>query len=66
MYKNALHNRATDNILMYDDHNGPISSLSINHSPEYEFLNGLVLSSSYDWTAKLWNPAESQEVLKTF
>jgi len=35
MYKNALHNRATDNITMYDDHIGPISALSVNYAPEH-------------------------------
>jgi dynein intermediate chain, cytosolic len=66
MYKNALHNRGTDNIQMFDDHNGPISGLSINHSPEHDFLNGLVLTSSFDWTVKLWNPSQEEKLVKTF
>ena len=66
MYRNALHNRTTENIVMYDDHNGPISSLSVNYSPEYEFLNGLILTASYDWTVKLWNPNNNKEPLRTF
>ena len=45
---------------MYDDHNGPVSALSINYSPEYEFLNGLILTASYDWTVKLWNPTNNK------
>lgn len=51
---------------MYEDHNGPISSLSINYSPEHDFLNGLVLTSSFDWTVKLWNPSKPDNVMKTF
>ena len=46
--------------IMYDDHNGPVSALSINYSPEYEFLNGLILTASYDWTVKLWNPTNNK------
>ena len=51
---------------MYDDHNGPISALSINHSPEHEFLNGLILTASYDWTVKLWNPTYNKQPLRGF
>jgi len=51
---------------MYDDHNGPISSLSVNYAPEYDFLNGLILTASYDWTVKLWNPLNNKESLRTF
>lgn len=66
MYKNGLHNKATENLIMYEDHNGPISALSVNSSPEYDFLNGLVLTSSFDWTVKLWNPSKPDNVMKTF
>lgn len=31
MYKNALHNTSIEKISMYDEHDGPISSISINN-----------------------------------
>eukprot|EP00919_Chromeraceae_sp_WS-2016_P004578 GHVR01010809.1.p1 GENE.GHVR01010809.1~~GHVR01010809.1.p1 ORF type:complete len:152 (-),score=7.83 GHVR01010809.1:449-904(-) len=31
MYKNALHNKSSDKIIMYDEHHGPISSVSVNY-----------------------------------
>jgi len=50
---------------MYDEHNGPISGLSINKPSEFDALNGLVLTSSFDWTVKLWSP-DSKDSLRTF
>jgi len=50
---------------MYDEHNGPISGLSINKPSEFDALNGLVLTSSFDWTVKLWSP-ENKDSLRTF
>jgi hypothetical protein len=50
---------------MLDEHNGPISSVSINYPSEFELLNNLVLTSSYDWTVKLWHP-DSKDSLRTF
>lgn len=66
MYKNAMHNTSVENISMYDEHDGPISSISINNpSSEYQALSGLMLTSSYDWTVKLWSP-NSKESMRTF
>lgn len=66
MYKNALHNKATDKIAMYDEHNGPVSAISINNpSSEYQALSGLVLTSSFDWTVKLWSP-NATDSIRTF
>jgi dynein intermediate chain len=65
LYKNALHNKGTDKITMYDEHNGPISGLSVNKPSEFDALNNLVLTSSFDWTVKLWSP-DSKESLRTF
>lgn len=66
MYKNAIHNTA-DKIQMYDEHEGPISSISINNpSFEYQSLSGLILTSSFDWTVKLWSPNNSKESIRTF
>lgn len=50
---------------LFDEHNGPISGLSVNPPSEYDALNGLVLTSSYDWTVKLWSP-DAKESLRTF
>lgn len=67
MYKNAMHNNSVDKIVMYDEHEGPISSISINNpSSEYQALSGLVLTSSYDWTVKLWSPNDNKESIRTF
>ncbi len=55
LYKNALHNKSPEKIQIYDEHNGPISSVSVNRPSEYEALNGLVLTSSFDWSIKLWS-----------
>ena len=67
MYKNAMHNNNAEKINMYDEHDGPISSISINNpSSEYQALSGLVLTSSYDWTVKLWSPNSTKESMRTF
>ena len=50
---------------LFDEHNGPISGLSVNNPSEFDALNGLVLTSSYDWTVKLWNPS-TKESMRTF
>jgi len=52
-------------MLLFDEHNGPVSGLAINNPSEFDYLNNLVLTSSYDWTVKLWNP-ESKDSLRTF
>ena len=67
MYKNAMHNNNAERITMYDEHDGPISSISINNpSSEYQALSGLVLTSSFDWTVKLWSPNSTKESMRTF
>lgn len=67
MYKNALHNTSIEKISMYDEHDGPISSISINNpSFEYQALSGLVLTSSFDWTVKLWSPTDNKQSIRTF
>ncbi|CAM5999033.1 unnamed protein product [Sphagnum balticum] len=65
LYKNALHNKATDKIALYDEHNGPVSGVSVNRPSEFDSLNGLVLTSSFDWTIKLWSPGHKDSV-RTF
>ncbi len=67
MYRNAMHNNSVEKIAMYDEHEGPISSISINN-PSYDCqaLSGLVLTSSYDWTVKLWSPNDNKESIRTF
>ena len=67
MYKNAMHNSSVDKITMYDEHEGPISSITINNpSSEHSALSGLILTSSYDWTVKLWSPNDHKESIRTF
>jgi dynein intermediate chain len=59
MYKSTLHNSQAneEKYTIYEGHNGPITGLSINNpSSEYSALSGLVLSSSFDWSVKLWSP----------
>lgn len=66
MYRNATHNTSAENISIFDEHDGPISGISINNpSSEYQALSGLILTSSYDWTVKLWSP-EGKDSLRTF
>ena len=65
MYKNAMHN-TTEKMTMFDEHNGPVSSLSINNPlSETQALSGMILTSSFDWTVKLWAPNSTQS-LRTF
>lgn len=52
--------------MMFDEHNGPISSLAVNYAPEYDFLDKLILTASFDWTVKLWNPNNNKEAIRTF
>ena len=66
MYKNATHNNSAENIVIFDEHDGPISGVSINNpSSEYQALSGLILTSSFDWTVKLWSP-NGKDSLRTF
>ena len=66
MYRNATHNSSAENVTAFDEHDGPISGISINNpSSEHQALSSLVLTSSYDWTVKLWSP-ESKDSLRTF
>ncbi|KAM3143896.1 hypothetical protein pb186bvf_003947 [Paramecium bursaria] len=66
LYKTKLHpNQNEDPLSSYLEHNGPITSVSINPSGP-PFLQNLVLTSSYDWTVKLWNPRVSNQELMTF
>jgi WD40 repeat protein len=47
---------------------GPITSISINNCQDdnSNLLNGLLASSSYDWSSKIWNPKLSQNYLTSF
>jgi dynein intermediate chain, cytosolic len=65
LYKGSLHNKGNEKMALFDEHNGPISGLSVNNQSEFDYLNGLVLTSSYDWTVKLWNP-ENKDAVRTF
>lgn len=66
MYRNAVHNTSSDKIMIFDEHDGPISGISINNpTSETQAFSSLVLTSSFDWTVKLWSP-ESSESLRTF
>lgn len=51
-----------------DMHKGPICSLSYltNYSGKSSLTQGLVLSSSFDWTMKLWYPQLGTKCLATF
>lgn len=50
---------------LYDEHNGPVSGLSVNNPSEFDLLNNLVLTSSFDWTVKLWSP-DYKDSIRTF
>jgi hypothetical protein len=56
LYKNALHNKGSEKIATFDERNEPISGVTINNPSEFDALNNLVITSSFDWTVKLWHP----------
>lgn len=56
LYKSKLHLNQNENALTsFDEHLAPVTGISINNS-SMSNLSNLVLSSSCDWTVKLWNP----------
>jgi len=59
IYSGQVHCRPEENIIeSFTGHQGPITSLSMMNSFRDLSSNAsnLLLSSSYDWTVKLWNP----------
>eukprot|EP01015_Nassula_variabilis_P035998 TRINITY_DN917_c0_g1_i9.p1 TRINITY_DN917_c0_g1~~TRINITY_DN917_c0_g1_i9.p1 ORF type:complete len:588 (-),score=106.49 TRINITY_DN917_c0_g1_i9:44-1807(-) len=56
-----------DNIIeMYEGHEGPITSLSLHSQLDNaKNLTGLLVSSSFDWTSRLWNPRVSTKSMIT-
>ncbi|EAR83965.3 cytoplasmic dynein intermediate chain (macronuclear) [Tetrahymena thermophila SB210] len=63
-YRTQLHSKTQNNsqsmVAAVHAHDAPISSLSISHDPTGSHqLSGMVLTSSFDWTVKLWNPKVS-------
>ncbi|EGR27431.1 hypothetical protein IMG5_196130 [Ichthyophthirius multifiliis] len=66
IYRSQLHqkqNNSSQNIVSQcQAHDAMISSLSISNDPNgVHQLSGLVLTSSFDWTVKLWNPKQGGE-----
>lgn len=52
---------------VYEGHEAPVSSLSILQSNLHGLgTNGLLLSSSYDWTVKMFHPKRTNKALFTF
>ena len=51
-------------------HHGPLTSLSIHpgasHSQRRAEMTDLILTSSMDWTIKLWNPKQRKTPLYSF
>ncbi|KRX01996.1 WD40-repeat-containing domain [Pseudocohnilembus persalinus] len=68
LYSGLLHSN-NEQVLnnCYQGHNAPITAISQgsiqDNSP---YLSNLVLTSSFDWSIKLWNPSVSQQSLYTF
>jgi hypothetical protein len=57
---------STDHIIdQYESHSGPITSISLLNQPN-SFMNGLLLTSSMDWSIKLWNPRLKNDCAFTF
>ena len=65
IYKSKLHANQNDPITLFDDHQAPITSLSSNNSTS-PILSNLLLSSSFDWTVKLWNTRRNESCVATF
>ena len=73
IYKAQIHSNeggsASRNVKQsYIGHQGPITSLSFHpqQSQISPLISGLMLSSSFDWFLKLWNPKVTNQCLKTF
>eukprot|EP00918_Siedleckia_nematoides_P031346 GHVU01067843.1.p2 GENE.GHVU01067843.1~~GHVU01067843.1.p2 ORF type:complete len:234 (-),score=56.26 GHVU01067843.1:175-876(-) len=52
----------------FEGHNGPVSGVDFHPTHEGQPLDfsDLMLSSSFDWTVKLWSPRQAQSALHTF
>lgn len=57
MYRLVLPHRSSDSITAVNAHQGLISSMHRNPSGS-KFLKDLLLTSSLDWTIKLWNVSD--------
>ncbi|CAD8067036.1 unnamed protein product [Paramecium sonneborni] len=57
IYKSKLHQNTNENIVIpFEEHLAPVSGISLNSSPQASpIISNLLLSSSFDWTCKLWN-----------
>lgn len=71
IYQCSIHSETDNRVeLSLSDHNGPITALHVHpglsQSDKYSEMSDLVLSSSMDWTVKLWHPKERQSPLFTF
>ena len=56
----------SDNITeKFTGHQGPITALSLQNQSS-PIMNGLLLTSSMDWSIKLWNPKQKNEVIHSF
>ncbi|CAD8155272.1 unnamed protein product [Paramecium octaurelia] len=58
-----LHQNINENIVIpFEEHLAPVSGISINSSPQASpIISNLLLSSSFDWTCKLWNTRTQSE-----
>ncbi|CAD8153116.1 unnamed protein product [Paramecium octaurelia] len=70
VYKSKLHQNTNENIVIpFEEHLAPVSGISLNSSPQASpIISNLLLSSSFDWTCKLWNTRTQLEskCLSTF
>jgi len=71
LYSAQVHSNqnANDNILeIYEGHQGPVTGISTFPSNQdiSSDVSGLLLSSSFDWSVKLWNPKLRTDYLASF
>uniref|UniRef100_A0A8D9B8K6 Cytoplasmic dynein 1 intermediate chain n=1 Tax=Cacopsylla melanoneura TaxID=428564 RepID=A0A8D9B8K6_9HEMI len=62
VYSACRHGNKAGNVECYESHEGPVVGLSSHRAQGHIDFSHLVLTSSYDWSVKLWNIKENKPV----